>query len=305
MNTTKWFAALIGVIIIGVISFAIFHERTPGQDTHKIKVATGFYPEYFFASQIGGDKADVVNITPADAEPHDYEPTAQDMATIENSRMLVLNGGVEPWGVNMQKNLDPNKTLIVTAGEGLETQQVVEGGQSVTDPHVWQSPTLAKKMVDKIERGFVQIDPSNTSYYAANAEALKSQLDQLDSEFKTGLASCAKKDIITSHAAFGYLATTYHLTQVAITGLSPDAEPSTKELADIADFARKNNVKIIFFESLVSPKLSQTIASEVGAETMVLDPLEGLSADDLAAGKDYMTVMRNNLANLRKALECI
>lgn len=300
----KLFAAVVAVLVVGVISFAIFHSKAPVAQTHKTKVAAGFYPEYFLASQIGGDKAQVTNITPADAEPHDYEPTAQDMATIENSEMLVVNGGVEAWANDLQKNLNPSKTLVVVAGQGLETQSVVEDGESVTDPHVWQSPLLMKQMVERIEKGFEQVDPDNAAYYRSNANALNTQLDQLDSEYRSGLASCAKKVIITSHAAFGYLATTYHLNQVSIAGLSPDAEPSPKQLADIATFAKKNDVKYIFFESLVSPKLSQTIASEVGAQTMVLDPIEGLTEDDLAAGKNYLTVMRDNLAHLRVTLEC-
>jgi zinc transport system substrate-binding protein len=270
----------------------------------KIQVVTSFYPLYFFAEEIGGDKAVVINITPAAAEPHDYEPTTQDIARIENSKILVLNGGVEPWGDSIKKNLDPSKTIIVTASEGIETQQVIEDGQSVTDPHVWLSPILAKQMVDKIEQAYTKADPANAAYYQANASALKTKLDDLDAEYRAGLAQCTKKDIITSHAAFGYLASTYHLNQVPIGGLSPDAEPSPTQIAHIADFAKKNNVKYIFFESLVSPKLSQTIAQEVGAQTMVLDPIESITPEALAAGQNYLTVMRNNLANLKIALQC-
>lgn len=300
----KYISALIGVLVIAVLGYTFIHRSAPAESAQKINVVASFYPVYFFAQQIGGDKVAVTNITPAAAEPHDYEPTAQDIAQIESSKMLVLSGGVESWGDKIKQNIDPNKTLIVSASDGLRTQDVTEEGQSVVDPHVWQSPLLAKKMVDAIEKGYETIDPSNAAYYKSNAETLKTQLDQLDAEFKQGLTSCAKKDIITSHAAFGYLATAYHLNQVPIAGLSPDAEPSPQQLADIANFAKKNNVKIIFFESLVSPKLSQTIASEVGAKTMVLDPIEGLSNNDLAAGKNYMTVMRENLANLESALQC-
>lgn len=308
----KTFGLIGGAIILGVvILIAIGHWATPTPNNTEsvttvkpLFVVASFYPEYFFASKIGGDKAQVVNITPAGAEPHDYTPTPQDIATIESSRMLVINGGVEPWAADIQNDLDSSKTLVVEDGEGLETQKVVEDGENVIDPHIWQSPVLAKQMVDKIAQGYVQVDPTNAQYYAANAETLKSELDQLDTEFQAGLASCAKKDIITSHAAFGYLATTYGLNQVSIAGLSPDAEPSTKELANVTDFAKKNNVQYIFFESLVSPKLSETIAHEVGAQTIVLDPIEGISAEDVASGKNYLTVMRSNLANLRTALEC-
>ena len=305
MNTKVLIGLVLAVVVVA--GFMSMKHKTPVsgiESVGKIQVATSFYPLYFFASEIGGDKAIVTNITPAAAEPHDYEPTAQDMVQIENSKILVLNGGVEPWGDSIRKNIDPNKTFIVTAGQGLETQQVVEDGQSITDPHVWQSPVLAKQMVDKIEQAYEKADPTNAVYYQANASALKTKLDDLDAEYRAGLAQCTKKDIITSHAAFGYLASTYHLNQVSIGGLSPDAEPSTQQLARIADFAKKNDVKVIFFESLVSPKLSQTIAQEVGAQAMVLDPIEGLTPDALAAGQNYLTVIHSNLANLKIALQC-
>jgi zinc transport system substrate-binding protein len=270
----------------------------------KLAIAASFYPLYFFTSQIGGEKVNVLNVTPADAEPHDYEPTAQDIARIESSRVLILNGNFEPWGDRIKENVDPKRTVVVIAGQGPTTQQVIENRENILDPHVWLSPRLAKQMVDKIAAALTQADPENADHYGSNARILKSKLDDLDNEYRHGLARCAKADFITSHAAFGYLATTYHLKQVPIAGLSPDAEPSPRRLADIASFARKNNVKVIFFESLVSPKLSQTIATEVGAQTMVLDPIEGVTNDESAAGKDYLTKMRQNLANLRIALQC-
>ena len=130
------------------------------------------------------------------------------------------------------------------------------------------------------------------------------KLDDLDRQYRRGLANCQEKNIVTSHAAFGYLATAYGLNQVSITGLSPDAQPSPRQLADIVKFTRANNVKYIFFESLVSPKLSKTIATEIGAQTMVLNPLEGLTDEEVSQGNNYFTEMENNLANLKTALEC-
>src|SRR5258706_7016349 len=174
----------------------------------------------------------------------------------------------------------------------------------IQDPHVWQNPLLAKKEVEAIEKGFEKINPKDASYFQANAKKLEGELDQLDVEFKQGLASCQKKDCVTSHAAFGYLAARYGINQVAISGVSPDQEPSSQKLAEIADLVKKENIKIVFFESLVSPKLSQTIAQETGAKTMVLDPIEGISEDKLTAGHNYLTVMRDNLNALRTALEC-
>jgi zinc transport system substrate-binding protein len=296
---------LIGIVFVGILTLVINNAQKPTVQSSKLQVTTSFYPLYFFSSQIGGEKANVVNITPAGAEPHDYEPTAQDIAQIENSKLLVLNGGgLEAWGTNIEKNIDPQKTTIVIAGQDLTNQKVLENGQNVTDPHVWLSPQLAKEMVDKITVSFIAVDPTNTEFYQANANTLKTKLDNLDSEYKQGLSSCSEKNIITSHAAFGYLATSYGLNQVSITGLSPDAEPSPAQLADIVKFAKANNVKYIFFESLISPKLANTIATEVGAKTLVLNPIEGLSNDEISQGNNYLTEMQNNLTNLRTALQC-
>jgi zinc transport system substrate-binding protein len=299
------FYFILGVIFIGVLTLIVNNIYKPTTKSNKLQVTASFYPLYYFSQQIGGDKVNVINITPAGAEPHDYEPTAQDIAQIENSKLLVLDGtGLEAWGNSIKQNLNPKDTIVLTVGDGIINQKVMEDGQEVIDPHIWQSPPLVKQIADKITNALIQIDPANASYYQSNAEALKSKLDDLDTRYKQGLSNCAEKNIITSHAAFGYLATAYGLNQVSIAGLSPDAEPSPQQLADIVKFAKANNVKYIFFESLVSPKLSDTIATEVGAKTLVLNPIEGLTNDEIAQGKTYFTEMQNNLTNLRIALQC-
>src|SRR5581483_4535377 len=296
--------ALALIAIIFSPKTGLFKQSTPSNSSGKVQVSTSFYPLYYFSSQIGGDKAQVMNITPSGTEPHDYDPSTQDIAHIEKANILVLNGAVESWGNKIKDNLKGTNVLVITGGEGLENRQLTEDGQTSTDPHIWLDPQLAKKEVEKINQGFDKIDPVNASYYDSNAKNLADRLDQLDQTYKQGLASCQQKDIITSHAAFGYMGARYGLNQVAIAGLSPDAEPSSQQLADVANFARQHNVKYIFFESLVSPKLSDTIANEVGAKTMVLDPIEGISDDDIKQGKDYFTVMADNLKNLQTALQC-
>ncbi len=299
--------ALIAVtLVVGLIGKRYFSSKpTPSKNVaQKVEVATSFYPLYFFSSQIGGDKVDVTNITPSGAEPHDYEPTTGDVVKITNSNLLVLNGAVEAWGDKIRENLAGKNVKIVVAGEGLLTQQLAENGVTATDPHVWLSPQLAKKEVDKISQALIQVDPKDQNYFQTNTSNLEQELDQIDQSYQRGLVNCQQKDIITSHAAFGYLATAYGLNQVPIAGLSPDEEPSPKQLADVANFARAHNVKYIFFESLVSPKLSDTIASEIGAKTLVLDPLEGISDADMNQGKNYFTVMQDNLINLQTTLQC-
>lgn len=301
---------VLGVVAVGLASYAlkvgVFKTETQTSgETKKIQVSTSFYPLYFFTSQIAGDKANVYNITPAGAEPHDYEPTTQDIARIEDGQLLVLNGGkLEAWGDKIKDTLKNTNTSVITVGETIANQTVVEDGETIRDPHVWLDPQLAKQEATAIAHGLEQADPSNALYYEANLQTLSVKLDALDQKFTQGLKTCEKKDIITSHAAFGYLARQYDLNQVPISGLSPDAEPSSQQLASVADFARKNNVKYIFFESLVSPKLSDTIAHEVGAQTLVLNPIEGLSDEEIASGKNYFTEMENNLVNLKIALQC-
>lgn len=283
------------LVIVGFIVFALGRIPKPSDSSGKINVATSFYPLYFFASEIGGDKAIVTNITPAGAEPHDYEPTPQDIAKIEISKLLVLNGGFEAWGDKVKGDLSGKGIVLVTAGEGLLTKN---------DPHVWLSAALAKIEAQRILAGFVKVDSSNASYYSKNEKELETKLTQLDQDYRKGLKNCSRHDIVTSHTAFGYLADAYGFNQIAISGLSPDSEPSSQTLVEIVNFVKKNDIKYIFFEKLVSPKLSDTIASETGAKLLVLDPLEGIPQDEIKKGADYFSVMRANLSNLEIALEC-
>lgn len=303
----KWI--LLVLVLGGIFFFNYFvsnknNPNNENKNNSKIQVIASFYPLYFFAKVIGGDRVDVKNITPAGVEPHDYEPTTQDIAHIEKGDMLILNGSVEGWGDKIRDNLQGTDVKIVTAGEGLLKKEITEGGGKIKDPHIWLAPNLAKIEIAKITAGFTAIDPDNSNFYRYNEKKLDNALDTLDTVFKKGLQDCQTKDIITSHAAFAYLAEEYGLNQVSIAGLSPDEEPSAQKLADIAQFVKKNNIKYIFFENLISPKSSETIADEVGAKTLVLDPIEGISDDNISAGKNYFTIMVDNLKNLRIALGC-
>ncbi|HKC05182.1 MAG TPA: zinc ABC transporter substrate-binding protein [Patescibacteria group bacterium] len=295
----------IAALITLGIYFGLKNNNLRSSDNEKLHVVASFYPYYFFASEIGGDKVQVTNITPAGAEPHDYEPTSGDLVQISSSKLLILNGQVEPWGTKIQTDLKDKNTAVLIAGQGLFTQKITdEEGKTGIDPHIWLSPMRAKLQVKAILDEFINIDPANKNYYSDNSNALLTKLDKVDADFKKGLASCKKKNIVTSHAAFGYLASDYNLTQTPIAGLSPDAEPSLRDMAKITNFVKANGIKYIFFESLVSPKLSQTVAASTGAQTLILDPLEGLRPEAIMKGENYLTVMSQNLHNLRIALEC-
>lgn len=301
------------ILIILVIVFSlfifiklnVFQKAERLSSGYKIHAVASIYPLYFFAKEIGGEKAEITNLIPAGVEPHEYELTSQDVVRIEKSNLLILNGGMEPWRNKLEQNLQGGKVHLVVAGASLLSEVVPgENGNVQPDPHVWLSPPLAKREVDEITKAFETSDPTNSEYYLANAKKLEKRLDQLDTRFLQGLSHCKQKSIITSHAAFGYLAKTYNFGQIAIVGLSPDMEPSPKKLAETAAFAKTNGIKYIFFESLVNPRLSQTLAKEIGATTLTLNPLEGLTQEEIIENNDYFTIQSQNLINLRIALEC-
>jgi zinc transport system substrate-binding protein len=317
----KYLYAVLGIVIIVVLIFVIKigifkNAGISVLNGDKVQVTVSFFPLAEFAREIGGNKVEVINLTPAGVEPHDFEPRPQDLVMVRNSSLFIYNGaGFEPWVEKTLPDLEDSKTVIVDSSKGISllagSEEEHEGEkadeheeESLFDPHVWLDPILASKQVDNILAGLIKTDPENKSFYEANAEGYKQKLAQLDRDYKSGLASCTSRDVITSHNAFAYLAGRYNLTITPITGISPDEEPSPKRLAEIADFARANNVKYIFFETLVSPSLSQTIANEVGAQTLVFNPLEGLTDKEIAQGEDYLSVQRQNLANLKIALNC-
>jgi zinc transport system substrate-binding protein len=174
----------------------------------------------------------------------------------------------------------------------------------VQDPHFWLDPVLAQKIVTNIRDGLAKADPSNKDYYARNASAYNAKLAQLDTDYRQGLANCSIHTVISSHDAFSYLGRRYGLTIASIAGLSPDEEPSAGKLAELSRLVRDQGITYVFFESLVSPRLADTIAAETNAKTLVFDPVEGLSNEDQKQGKNYLSVQRENLANLRTALAC-
>lgn len=273
-------------------------------DKKKLNVSTSFYPLYFFARKIAGNKANIKNITPSGVEPHDFDLSAQDIANIGKGDLLILNGGLETWENKIKQNFKDTNLKIITITDNLITKEVKEENELIKDPHIWLSPPLAKREVEIIINAFVEIDSINSNYYKNNGKNLTDELDKLDNKYKIGLINCRRKDFITSHAAFAYLSEAYGLKQISVSGMSPDEEPSLKMIAKIAMFAKENNIKYIFFESMVSPKISETIANEIGAKTLILDPIEGISENNIKQGEDYFTIMENNLKNLRLALEC-
>jgi zinc transport system substrate-binding protein len=268
------------------------------------QVVAAFYPLFEAAQRVGGDRVQVRNLTPAGAEPHDLELNSRQVDRIEDADVLIFLGrGFQPA---LEKAADRAKGAKVDLlGEVSSLLPAPVGDADLDiDPHVWLDPTLMKAMVARVTTALSEADPPNRATYEANAAAYSRELDDLDASFRQGLAQCDRRVMVTSHDAFGYLARAYNLTQDAIAGLEPESEPTPQRLADLAAKVRAEGTKTIFYETLVSPKVAQTLAREAGVGTAVLDPLEGLSEDDAKAGKTYVSVMRENLAAVRQALGC-
>ncbi|MFC3747844.1 metal ABC transporter substrate-binding protein [Paenibacillus sp. GCM10012306] len=316
-------------------SAAATAEAPTATAAHKLDIKVSFYPMYEFTKNITGDLADVEALIPPGIEPHDWEPTAQDMARITKADVLVYNGaGMESWVDQVLDSASGSKLVSVEASKGLDIMEGTEeeehehgedehghdhgegeehdhghgegedhhhdhGG---LDPHVWLAPALAVKEVRNIESALAAAAPEHAEAFKANADAYISKLEALDQEFREATKEVKRKDFITQHAAFGYLAKEYGLTQVPIAGLSPEEEPSAAKMAEIVKFAKTHNVKTIFFETLVSSSVADTIAKEIGAKTAVLNPIEGLTEEDRSNNLDYLGIMRQNLEALKTAL---
>lgn len=294
---------LIGVVLIGVVLLA----SACGGERSERTVATGFYPLAFAVERVAGDEVAVRNLTPPGVEPHELELTPKDVGTIAEADLVIyLGGGFQPAleravASTRAEALDVLKGLTLLEPEGAQddrTEAVEEDearGAPARDPHVWLDPiryaAIARRIGDELDR-------------PAAGDRLARELAALDAEFRSGLRRCTRRQLVTSHAAFGYLADRYGLEQVAITGLSPEAEPTPGELRDVVQEVRAQRATTVFFETLVSPRLAETVAREVGAQTAVLNPLEGLTGAQAADGEDYFSVMRDNLAVLRRALGC-
>jgi len=268
----------------------------------RLKVATSIYPMYEFTKQVAGDKIDLVNLVTAGTEPHDWEPSPGHIKALNKAQVFIYNGlGIEHWVEKTVRSLDNKGLVILEASSGIAP---MKGEGDEVDPHVWLDPQKAIRQVEAIRAALAEADPANKAAYEAGAHNYVEQLRALDQAFTSGLTGCKRKEFFTSHAAFGYLADRYGLQQHPIMGLSPDAEPKPKELAQIAADARAKGVKHIFFETLVADKVAKALAREIGAGTLLLNPLEGLTDQEVKDGKSFVSVMQQNLANLKIALEC-
>ena len=282
--------------------------RTPGQ----LRIVAAFYPLQFITQRVVGEHATVVNLTQPGAEPHDLELTPRQVASLTTANLVIYEKGFQPdvdEAVGQSENREVIDTTTVvslrplmTNGDDLGHGEGAGHDHSALDPHIWLDPTSVSRIAGAVEARLVIIDPGHAADYRRNARELEQELTGLDRSYRSGLAHCVRTEFITTHAAFGYLAQRYHLTQIAISGLSPDAEPSPARIAEVQRVAREYGLTTIFSETLVSPALARAIAGDLGLVTDVLDPIEGLT--DQSRGHDYFSIMASNLAALRKAGGC-
>jgi zinc transport system substrate-binding protein len=277
---------------------------TPNTSTHKIKVVASFYPVYEFVKKVGGDKVDASVLIPIGAEPHDFDPTIQQIQGVESSVMLVYNGaGMEStWinKVNPKFAVDTSKDIHLLASNDPEIH-------APTDPHIWLDPILAIQQVENIRDGLSKVDPNDAAYYDQNAQNFIGQLKSLDTSIRGNITSsnCAKRDFIAFHNAFSYFAKQYGLNQHSIEGLTPEGEVLPQRLVQVVQLAQNLGINIIYSEDLIDPRSSQAIADEIpNGKVMALSPIEGINKQEQQQGIGYLQKMYQDLSALKEGLQC-
>jgi len=282
------------IALLPVLLLASCGGTGGGDSSDKLTIYTSFYPIYYMAQRIAKEKANVINMTPAGSEPHDYSPTTKDIVGMADADVLFVNGlGLENWTGSLTAAL-LSKTITVT--HGIEAEEI----SGTTDPHVWLNPMLAIKEMGNIADALIKIDAANADYYKKNLEDATYLLASLDSSFLMTAAAFANKYIVVSHAAFGYFCNRYGLNQIYVDGISPDDEPTAKALEEVIADVKKYGINTIFSEELVSADIAESIAEKTHCDVEVLNPLEGLTNAELQH-EDYVSVMVSNMRKLKAA----
>ncbi len=271
-----------------------------------LQVVTSFYPLEFLVAEIGGASVEVVNLTQPGAEPHDLELTPKDVAALVDADEVIYLSNFQPAVDDAVATRGEQSSFDVAPAANLSRNHSAVDGDSdsseLVDPHFWLDPQRYAAVAEAIAARLSAIDQARAEVYAANAASLTQRLATTDQAWAEATAECESRDLVTSHSSFGYLADRYGFTQVGVAGLSPENEPSPQQLADISRFVSSRDVRTIYFEPLSSSAVAETVARETGAETAVLDPLEGIT--EASAGDNYFTVMEANLAAVRNGQGC-
>lgn len=309
-------AAALGCTLLLAAACGSTAKESDSTQPGQLKVVTAFYPLQFVAERVAGQHATVESLTAPGAEPHDLELTPKQVASVTDASAVVYIKGFQPAVDEAVAQSSNQHVLDTTSVVPLQSQaeehehehadEHAEEGHDHDhgdlDPHVWLNPLNMVKITEAVVAQLSGIDPDHAADYAANGKTLTSELTTLDVSYGDGLKTCDRREFITSHAAFGYLAEQYDLTQIGISGLSPDAEPSPARIAAVQEEAKEHGITTIFYETLVSPAVAKSIAGDLGLKTDVLDPIEAITPE--SAGDNYIAVMQSNLAALEKANGC-
>ena len=315
LSTT--FIGFLMLFLLVVAGCATNNSNTSSTQTKqgKLKISTTFYPIYDFTKNIVGDEADVSLMIGAGVEPHDYEPSAKEIAKMSEADALVYDSEyMETWIPTVLKTLSDSKVKPISATKDMvllpggeeeehDHDHSEEGHSHEYDPHVWLSPERAIKMVQNITKQLVEAFPDRKEVFEKNANAYIEKLTALHNDYTNAFKDAKQKNFVTQHTAFRYLALDYNLNQVGITGISPEAEPSASRLAELTKYVKENDIKVIYFEENASEKIAKTLADETGVELAVLNPIESLTKEQMDKGEDYISVMRENLAALKKTTD--
>ena len=302
----KLFFGLLATVALVSLAACGSGDKT-SKKSDKLNIVTTFYPMQEFTKQIVGDQASVSVLVKPGVEPHDFEPSAKDVAAIQDSDAFVYNNeNMETWVQKTTK--DMKKVDVIKASDGIlllsgiseEESAGHEGHNHVLDPHVWLAPSLAIKEVETIRNQLIKKFPSKKEVFTQNAHNYLKKLKALDATYKESLTNAKQKNFVTQHAAFAYLAMEYGLNQVPITGINPDVEPSASRIKDLKAYVNKNDIKYIYFEENATDKVAKTLAKEANVTTLALNPLESLTQEQEKTGDDYISVMMQNLENLKK-----
>lgn len=311
INSSMLKARATGIVIISLtIGFSIIglvwlsRSKPTNTVAEKISVVVTLYPWQYLVEQVGGEYVSVTNIVPAGAEPHDFAPLPQDLVAVYDSDIFIMNGtGIEPWAETLTQadfTAPQHRTLEMTADLNL----IATESDNKFDPHIWLDPVIMQTKAETLRDILSELDPGHAADYERNTNAVIADLATLDDNFIDGLNQCSQDTIIVTHDAFTYLGKRYGITMQSILGLNPNSTPSARSLAELSNLAKIKTIDTIFFEALVSSDVANTLADEIGAQTLVLNPLEGLTAEQTTAGENYISIMQNNLEHLRSALHC-
>lgn len=307
MSKQKKIAAIVIVAVVVLLGIFLWQTRKEtavlptAKDEKKISVIATFYPLEEFARAVGGDAVSVESIVPPGIEPHDYEPTSRDIASIYQSDVFILNGaGIDAWAEKIRPELEKRGIKVLQMSEVIG----LLSSDPVTDPHFWLDPMWAEQEVTAIYQVLADQDPENDKAYSENADRYFADLGELYFDYDDGLRKCKTRTVATSHNAFAHLAKRYDFEIISTGGFSEGTEVSSSEIAEIIEKMKMQNLRYIFFATLDSPKIAETIAREAGAKTLEFNPIEGLTEEEQKAGKNYLSIMRENLNNLRTAMQC-